>query len=534
MNPTTAHVYSKQNDKHLQQKKECSTLMSLANELFDFILIYLSPCDVVKSLTSINKRLDLLIYPFIHRIDVSKKKPEWLKKHLLSMKPLITHIQFNHKQLRSLFSTESKIHDQYQCLKSMIWDYKCCVNDRLFISYLNVFKTKSLSLTLNLHSDGDDAIDNNIAIVLLQNDSLIEELIFTCKNRFSLSWFSFQPNILKLNQHLKRLTIKLHYIHDLFILIENLSKLEYLNVEVCEAEKKDKHDYINIRKQTATLSRVLKQLIVHSLDFTYPRLLLFLEQFQQSIELLKLDMSISDRIDGEIIESTIIAKMPQLKKFEFLFHMFVKENINIDTGLNKLISTFRSSYWLTRSVMCYHERSYPCFTVFSLPWTLEESESVTNEIINHRTNTTVPLQIQNIKSLFLASTIITLEFLKFIQKTFPNLKTMIISWFTCTLDLAVLEEKNKIELATIKTIKYYGTTDDLEFLDFLLLIPNLRCLTVDGITVHIINGYAPENESLISLCKQISNLCIFRNAGRCEDDETKETFPNAKISFNDI
>ncbi|CAF4183275.1 unnamed protein product, partial [Rotaria magnacalcarata] len=42
-------------------------------------------------------------------------------------------------------------------------------------------------------------------------------------------------------------------------------------------------------------------------------------------------MSISDRIDGEIIESTIIAKMPQLKKFEFLFHMFVKENINIDT-----------------------------------------------------------------------------------------------------------------------------------------------------------------------------------------------------------
>ncbi|CAF1907332.1 unnamed protein product [Rotaria magnacalcarata] len=285
MNPTTAHVYSKQNDKHLQQKKECSTLMSLANELFDFILIYLSPCDVVKSLTSINKRLDLLIYPFIHRIDVSKKKPEWLKKHLLSMKPLITHIQFNHKQLRSLFSTESKIHDQYQCLKSMIWDYKCCVNDRLFISYLNVFKTKSLSLTLNLHSDGDDAIDNNIAIVLLQNDSLIEELIFTCKNRFSLSWFSFQPNILKLNQHLKRLTIKLHYIHDLFILIENLSKLEYLNVE-----------------QTATLSRVLKQLIVHSLNFTYLRLLLFLEQFQQSIELLKLDMSISDRIDGEIID----------------------------------------------------------------------------------------------------------------------------------------------------------------------------------------------------------------------------------------
>ncbi|CAF2122597.1 unnamed protein product [Rotaria magnacalcarata] len=51
MNPTTVHVYSKQNDKQLQQKTECSTLMSLAYELFDFILIYLSPCDIVESLT---------------------------------------------------------------------------------------------------------------------------------------------------------------------------------------------------------------------------------------------------------------------------------------------------------------------------------------------------------------------------------------------------------------------------------------------------------------------------------------------------
>jgi hypothetical protein len=145
-------------------------------------------------------------------------------------------------------------------------------------------------------------------------------------------WFSFTPNILKFNQHLKRLTIKLHYSHDLFILIENLSKLEYLNVEVCEVVKNDKYDYDTIQNKGTTLSSVLKQLIINSMDFTYPRLLLFLKQFQQSIEFLTLNMSIDEKIDGEILESTIVTKIPKLKQFKFLFEVNVNENVNINTG----------------------------------------------------------------------------------------------------------------------------------------------------------------------------------------------------------
>jgi hypothetical protein len=311
--------------------------MSLPNELFELFLIYLSPCDIIQSLNGINKRLNFLIYPFIHTIDVSTKSKQWLTKHLFSIQPLVIKIKFKHSQLQTLFPTTTTIHIQYPCLKSIVWDYQFACNDRLCKTYLNVFKTKLVSLNLNLNIDENDADDDitdryNIALLLVQNDSLIEKLTFKIKTPYVLLWFSFPRNILKLNQHLKHLTIKLHYVHDLFILIEHLSKLEYLNVDVCEVEKNDTYDYTRIQNQTSTLSPLLKQLIIESLDFTYPRLLLFLQQFQQSIELLSLTMSINDKLDGEILESTIITKIPNLKQFEFLFRIANDKNLNINTG----------------------------------------------------------------------------------------------------------------------------------------------------------------------------------------------------------
>lgn len=200
-------------------------------------------------------------------------------------------------------------------------------------------------------------------------------------------------------------------------------------------------------------------------------------------------------------------------------------------GLDKLISTFRST---SHPVMCYYEKSIPCFSIFSLPIILTKTDSLTNEIINYRTNTTIPLKLNKIKSIFLASTRITYEFLKFIKETFVDLNQMIISWYTCTVDDEVLQANNKIKLNTIQTLKYYGTSYDLEFIDFLLLTPNIRRLIVDGSTIHIINGYVHENQQLADILKQIKHLNIFRNFSDCDFNETEETFPNAVISSNDI
>jgi len=307
--------------------------MSLPNELFDYFLIYLSPCDIVQSLNDINQRLNFLIYPFIHKIDVSTKKKSWINKYLSSICSLITTIKFNHSQLQILFPTLTTIDNQYPSLKSIIWNYQFGNNDYLCLSYLNIFRTRILSLSFNLIANDNDEIDNNyLALLLLHHDSLIEELIFKYKNTFAMMWFSLKPNTLKLNEHLKRLTIKLHHPHDLFLLIENLSQLEYLNVEICEIDKNIKYNYTSIRNKTTRLSPFLKELIIDSLDFTCNHLLLFLEQFQQSIELLTLNMSIDDQINGEILISTILSKISKLKQFQFIFRMTIHENININTG----------------------------------------------------------------------------------------------------------------------------------------------------------------------------------------------------------
>ncbi|CAF4217649.1 unnamed protein product, partial [Adineta steineri] len=140
-----------------------SNVMSLPNELLEFILIYLSSYDMIESFYGLNKRLNFLINQFPYTDDI---------------------------------------------------------NDD--------------GMTLN----------HNVALLLLfQNDSIIEKLILKDISDLSILWFSFKPNLLKMNESLKELTIKLHYIHDLFILIEYLPKLEYLNVEVCELDKNDKYDY---------------------------------------------------------------------------------------------------------------------------------------------------------------------------------------------------------------------------------------------------------------------------------------------------
>ena len=180
-----------------------SKLTSLPNELFEFFLIYLSPCDIIQSFNGINKRLDLLIYRFLHTIDVSTKKKQWLNKHFFSIRSLITKIKFNHSQFQTLISPATTIFSQYLNLKSIVWNYQFARNDHLCQSYLNVFKNQLVSLTLILNINDNITNDNNIALLLLQNNSLLKQLIITDKSNYSSLWFSFKQNTLKINQHLK-------------------------------------------------------------------------------------------------------------------------------------------------------------------------------------------------------------------------------------------------------------------------------------------------------------------------------------------
>ncbi|CAF3925042.1 unnamed protein product, partial [Rotaria sordida] len=222
------------------------------------------------------------------------------------------------------------------------------LKDSLDVAYLNVFKTKLLSLCLSFKSNpNNNNIYNNVALLLLQDDSLIQCLTFKNNNNHYFIWLSFESSTLKLNQYLKQLTIKLRYAHHLFILIRNLLKLEYLNVEICGAIKSDIYNYNNIENQTATLSSVLKHLIINSHGLTYSNLILLLKQFQRSIQLLKLDMCIQDHVNGEIVTSTITSTMPKLKELQFVFRFTMNKNVNINTANATTTTTLSTTTTVT-------------------------------------------------------------------------------------------------------------------------------------------------------------------------------------------
>lgn len=308
-----------------------SYLMSLPNELFDYILVYLSSCDIVQSFYGINERLNILIQRYIRQMDVSSQTDEWFQRYLPSIQPWLTQIQFDHEQLLTLFPNPSTIATDYPSLKSIVWYYRFGDRDYQSLSYLLSMKSQIHSFTFHLGADDDADIDDNyLAFILLQKDSSVEHLTFYYKHEYAPMWFSLKPKSFKGNSHLKRLTIKLHYVHDLFVLMESLSQLEYLNVEVCEMNKRTNYNYRSLRRKMPRLSRCLKEVLIDSMDFSYSHLLLFLEPFQTSLEYLTLDMTFDDQIDGHTLQSTIISKMPQLKRFQFAFHIFVNQHIDVD------------------------------------------------------------------------------------------------------------------------------------------------------------------------------------------------------------
>lgn len=184
--------------------------------------------------------------------------------------------------------------------------------------------------------------------------------------------------------------------------------------------------------------------------------------------------------------------------------------------------------------MCYHEPSYPSLIILSLPWVLSESYSFTDHLLNYRTNAPLPLRIPTVKSIYFASTEITWPLIKFLQETLIHLRKIIISWFTCTLNRQVIEERDQIQLKTVRSLQYYGSTNNSDYIDFFLLTPNLEELTIDGAAIDPINSYAEENEEISSICEQITRLNLYKNIGACDQDETEENFPRAMICSKEI
>lgn len=166
--------------------------MMLPNELFEFIFNYLSSSGVVESLIGINERLNSLVFAFIHEIDVSTLSNQWLEKYLIPIRNFITKMKFNHSQIQILFPTVT-IHDKFPHLQAIVWNYECTHKNCncACIQFLNLMKTQVLSVCLNFNYLGNRYIYKQIPSLLLNNDSLIEQLKFGDNNNDNNNYVMF-------------------------------------------------------------------------------------------------------------------------------------------------------------------------------------------------------------------------------------------------------------------------------------------------------------------------------------------------------
>lgn len=196
-------------------------LLDLPNELFLFIFQYLKSSDLIEIFLPIESiRIQSLIQISISKVDISEKTKQWIEIYLsdLFFQQIIQtlRLQDKHVNLISNYFLTSNIQSMH--ILSSDWTTDILKEG---IDYIRKY-LKDLSITFTYpHGKGD------IANYLFQSDTQLEYL--NVNGRF----LYFDNHDIKKCDSLKYLSIELEGVHRVFILVQNLPKLEELKVNFC-------------------------------------------------------------------------------------------------------------------------------------------------------------------------------------------------------------------------------------------------------------------------------------------------------------
>ncbi|CAF1108817.1 unnamed protein product [Didymodactylos carnosus] len=279
-----------------------------------------------------------------------------------------------------------------------------------YLSYLELFKQL---VSLELHFDRqqcDENIPNDVYSNLFRSNSQLQILLLNniC---ITINDKSIHPCFIK------KLRIDLRSLYDLFILLNNLPSIEYVNVGIRNVI--ERHNDKNFKK-FSSLSR-LKEFIFFTIQIVNYRSLELLLSQCSALEHLSLDLDSTQFIDGYRLETKLLAKLSKLKRFHFCLRILNPYLMNIDN----YVETFKSSYWLNHPILCFKivlRRSYYC--VFSLPFAFHHFLSLSSNITNYRSNIddiSICSKQNKLKEIGLYDTYepFSLGTFQFIKQTFP-------------------------------------------------------------------------------------------------------------------
>ncbi|CAF1145255.1 unnamed protein product [Rotaria sordida] len=434
------------------------SLELLPNELLHYIFSYLHSDEIIYSFLNLNIRFYMLCLPYIERLNLSTTTnvPLWNTQNFQLVPSLIKTLKLNDTQLEWVFDFPDSIPIYFTQLQAI--QLRILLQNEHYKQYLPIFKETISSLVLDYQNATIfSQIDHEILNEFITNDTstVLNTLIIdgVC---LSIDSENFQ-----ICQTLKRLTLSVEYQHHLFILLEYLPQLEYLNIGIREG-KAGKYDY-NYSK-TKTLQLKLRQLIISANDIDFYDLNLLLRQCQSTLEILKLRLKIDYIIDGRMLESW----KRSLKQFYFYFFCHSLDGSSIDA--DDLLSSFQTSLWLhDQSVMFFTNSFYQTYTIVSPPYDCRNINcSLTNEFLNYQLNNRqVELKMPRIKRIFLndkQESILEIGSNFHLIDNYDNNNN---SW------------KEDAKLSTVHTLIIVNNQDHLNVKRLFKLLPNLYRLHID-------------------------------------------------------
>ncbi|CAF4413159.1 unnamed protein product, partial [Didymodactylos carnosus] len=303
---------------------EISTLeSSLPNEVYDFIFLYLKSVDIIYSFFNLNDRFNHLIYPFLCAIDLSDADEYSLNKYYQTILPKIHHyikaIKVDDKNVDFVFplSLYSKIYPNLESV--FITKIK---KDGKYLSYLKLFK-QLISLKIDFdESEYQDTVSNELCSNLFQSDCRLHTLVL------DNVYLSINTHIIQLCFSIRNLTVQLHSLDKVYVLLNNLPSIEYVNIHMPPIRGQHHHQQqqndveFNYDKNIpSTLSKLKHFVFSSEFSANYDYLELLLSHCCPNLERLSVDLYSHEFIDGERLEKKLLLKLTKLKVFHFCFRI---------------------------------------------------------------------------------------------------------------------------------------------------------------------------------------------------------------------
>ncbi|CAF4536189.1 unnamed protein product, partial [Didymodactylos carnosus] len=412
--------------------------------------------------------------------------------------------------------------------------------DGKYLSYLKFFKQL---LNLKIYFDEgefNETVSNELCSNLFQSDCRLQTLFF------DNVYVPINTHTIQRCFSIRKLTIKVHCLDDVYVLLYNLPSIESVNISIpyiAPRRRRPEQQNVQLNNEeyiSSTLSK-LKHFVLYAI-FTanYDYLELILSHCCPNLEYLSLNLYIDQFIDGERLEKKLLSKLAKLKVFHFCFRIPAFDNtLNMDD----YIQTYKSSYWIDNnySILCFNQSPpHRHYCVFSLPYMFSKFSYISNDLINYRSNVNNDIFLYSkqskVKQIALYDTVpYTLELFQIIQRSFSGATELLVlkAPVRCLSDNLL---NNEMMLENIVSLIFF--LSQLEFQHFrrlLLMTPNILRLYIRGSLVLDVlrNSEDSSFQQLQSICNRIRRVYIDRRSVECDalnDNDIKLLFPNAKLS----